>query len=240
MLTGQAISTEVAAEELDHVLAGALDADSEEWNMMLRAAADGPQRDLLREALSKLHTQIPADGEQAAQWLAGHIDPVNASAPHVGTVAVFGGAGAVRCKRGPEFDARSESLEWVNPHAVVSTPDRVWGEFDRAELDRRSLHSFCTTLRAADTAPRLERWIDEFTIGRLWQPVRLDRIEGPAGPVYASHADGTHRRHFARVFGLPPLASTFVPQGQAPRSSSFAARVRRWFGGPVDQTRPLR
>ncbi|MGW0356133.1 hypothetical protein ACWDXV_18195 [Nocardia nova] len=93
--------------------------------------------------------------------------------------------------------------------------DRVWGSFDRSERNRRSLDAFCLSLCAADSGPKLEAWIDDFTIGRLHQPVQLVRVEGPAGCVYQLYADGTHRAHFARVFELPLMA--WVKTSQLPR-----------------------
>ncbi|OBA52974.1 hypothetical protein A5789_02445 [Nocardia sp. 852002-51101_SCH5132738] len=195
--------------------AGRLDGDCEEWHRLLRSRADGPQRARLREALVALRTQIPADRGELRMWLAERTEMVNAQAPQVDRVAVFQNGGPVRCDSGPEFPARSECLEWVDPRAIVSTVDRVWGSFDRSERNRRSLDAFCLSLCAADSGPKLEAWIDDFTIGRLHQPVQLVRVEGPAGCVYQLYADGTHRAHFARVFELPLMA--WVKTSQLPR-----------------------
>ncbi|MGY1965521.1 hypothetical protein ACW9HH_14860 [Nocardia gipuzkoensis] len=205
-LAGAAVSREVAAAEWDHVCAGKLEHDAEGWNERFQAVAERPEREVLRERLSQLRTRIPAESQELAEWLGEHTGRVNATAPQVGEVMVFDGKGSVGYEPSRDPVAASECLCWVDPRAIVSTPDRRWGEFDRMETGRRSLTGFCETLRAADTAAGLEDWIDDFTIGRLRQPVRLTRVEGPAGPVFVLSADGTHRAHFARVFGLPLLA----------------------------------
>ncbi|MEU2043690.1 hypothetical protein [Nocardia niwae] len=205
-LGGAAVSREVAAAEWDDVRAGKLEHDAEHWHGWLQAVAEGPERQVLREQLSQLRTRIPAEPQDLVAWLGEQTEQVNATAPQVGEVAVFDGKGSVGYEPSRELEACSECLCWVDPRAIVSTPDRRWGEFDRMEVGRRSLVGFCETLRAADTTAGLEDWIDAFTIGRLRQPVRLTRVEGPAGPVYVLRADGTHRAHFARVFGLPLLA----------------------------------
>ncbi|WP_280393099.1 hypothetical protein [Nocardia brasiliensis] len=205
-LAGPQVSTVVAPADFDHACDGVLDDHSVQWHARLRSVADGPQRAVLREALSELRARIPAELAELRGWLAEQAAPVNATAPQVGAVAVFEGTGLVRYSTGGGFEAGSQCLAWVDPQAIVSTVDRVWGEFDRSEPHRRSLEGFCTSLRAAGTAAALEAWIDEFVIGRLNQPVRLTRVEGPAGPVYQLRADGTHRAHFARVFGLPLMA----------------------------------
>lgn len=201
-----AVSKEGAAAEWDHVQAGKLEHDAEDWDEWFEAVAEGYERETLREALSQLRTRIPAEPSEVIEWLGEHTGRVNASAPQVDEVAVFEGHGSVQYEPSSEPDSGSECLRWVDPRTIVSTPDRRWGEFDRMEPRRRSLTGFCETLRAADTAATLEDWIDDFTLGRLRQPVRLTRVEGPAGPVHMLRADGTHRAHFARVFGLPLLA----------------------------------
>ncbi|WP_132370459.1 hypothetical protein [Nocardia alba] len=210
-LTNPDVST-MTVENPEEVRTGRLDDDIDEWNRLLRSRADGPQRAQLREALVALRDQIPADGAELRRWLAQRAEVVNAEAPQVDRVAVFQGGSPVRCDPGPEFPAWSECLEWVDSQTIVSTVDRVWGSFDRMERHRRSLDAFCLSLRAADSAPLLEAWIDDFTIGRLRQPVQLVRVEGPAGPVHQLRADGTHRAHFARVFGLPVMALVKISQ----------------------------
>lgn len=214
-MIGPAVST-VTVEQPERARAGRLDDDDQEWNRLLRSRADGPQRGQLREALTALRHRIPGgDGAELRGWLAQRTEVVNAEAPQVDQVAVFQGGGSVRCESEPGFPARSECLEWVDSRAIVSTVDRVWGSFDRMERHRRSLDAFCLSLRAADSAAALEAWIDDFTIGRLHQPVQLVRVEGPAGPLYELRADGTHRAHFARVFDLPLMA--LVKTSQLPR-----------------------
>lgn len=219
-VSGPSVSPAIVADETDHVHDGRLDHSHDEWVQRLRAAADRPERARLREALVALRDDIPAPGPRAAQmfwvgdpdpgaelvaWLEERVARVNAAAPQVGQLAVFGSKAVPQKRDGPV--ARAYYLDWVDPAAIVTTPDpEQWGKFDRAEPARRSLAGFCVTLHAATTPDGLEAWIDRLVIGDLRQPVCLERVEGPAGPLYAVRGDGTHRAHFARVFGLPLLA----------------------------------
>ncbi|MRH93313.1 hypothetical protein GFY24_38870 [Nocardia sp. SYP-A9097] len=205
-LVGPEVSTVTVAEP-ERLRWGRLDdGEFEVWEERLRAAADGPELTRLREALLQLRSRIPADPVQRRAWLAECLAPVNAAAPQVGQVAAFHGAGVRNCGRAREAEARSECLQWVDPVAVISTLDRTWGVFDRMEKRRRSLDGFCETLLAADSEEEFEQWVEGFAMGWTLQLVELTRVEGPAGPVYMCRADGTHRAHFARVFGLPLMA----------------------------------
>lgn len=183
-LAGAAVSREVAAAEWDHVRAGKLEHDAEDWHESFQAVAEGPERQVLREQLFQLRTRIPAEPQDLVAWLGEQTEQVNATAPQVGEVAVFDGKASVGYEPSREPEACSECLCWIDPRSIVSTPDRRWGEFDRMEVGRRSLVGFCETLRAADTTAGLEDWIDDFTIGRLRgaiTPAAADMIT--AGPV---------------------------------------------------------
>ncbi|WP_156052417.1 hypothetical protein [Nocardia carnea] len=220
-VSGPSVSPAVAAEETDGIRQAQLDHSYDHWVQALWAAADRPERAVLREALVALRADMPAPGLRAAQmfwvrdpdpgaellaWLGERVARVNAAAPQVGQDnTVFGSRAVPQERDGPE--ARAYYLDWVDPERIVTTPDpEQWGEFDRSEPARRSLAGFCVTLHAATTPEALEAWIDRLVVGELRHPVPLERVEGPAGPVYAVRGDGTHRAHFARVFGLPLLA----------------------------------
>uniref|UniRef100_UPI003F49935F hypothetical protein n=1 Tax=Nocardia suismassiliense TaxID=2077092 RepID=UPI003F49935F len=98
-LAGTAVSTVVAADDLDNVCAGKLYDHSEEWDERLDAAAIGPQRVMLREKLIRLWARVPADPEQLRAWLGELTDQVNAAAPQVKEVSVFDCPGTVAYER---------------------------------------------------------------------------------------------------------------------------------------------
>lgn len=197
-----------------------LDLTLDEWVHRLRAAADRPERAVLREALVALREEMPTPGPHAAQmkwvrdpdpgeelqaWLSHRAGRVNAVAPQVPTIAVFDSAALPQKRTGSA--ARADYLDWVDPTRIVSTPDHMqWGSFDRTNPTRRSLAETCVALHQAATPAELDAWIDRRWIGGTTQPVQLGRVEGPAGPIYRVRGDGTHRAHFARIFGLPLLA----------------------------------
>ncbi|MBF6325894.1 hypothetical protein [Nocardia cyriacigeorgica] len=224
------VSTVLATEEADGIRRAQLDYNYDQWLQNLRAVVGQPERAELRQALVTLRADMPSPGPHAAQmfrvrdpdpgaellqWLGERVASTNATAPQAGPhISVFGCQAVPQERDGPE--ARAYYLDWVDPEKIVATPDHEkWGVFDRAEPARRSLAGFCVTLHAATSPEALEAWIDRFVIGDMRRPVQLERVEGPAGPVYAVQGDGTHRAHFARVFGLPLL--TMVRTSSLPR-----------------------
>jgi hypothetical protein len=105
----------------------------------------------------------------------------------------------------------SSTAEWVPTRSIVSTADEVWGEFDRSEVERcsRWIPDKATELLAATELPR-------FLALHFGDPdglVELQRIPGPAGPLYVRGCGGSHRVHLSRILGLPWLfaATTLVP-----------------------------
>ena len=216
--TGPEVSHGVAPYDAALVRGAELDSDPEEWDEHLQQVVYGPERLRLHDALAMLVEELPAPGPQAARmryvrdpdpgrelgtWLDMRVAQVNSMSSQARLISAFGPGMAP----GGEDGARAHYLAWVDPVLVVSTPDyEQWGRFDRAEAWRRSLAWFCVLLYEAAAADRLDEWIDMFMTGHFQKPVRLERVEGPAGPIYAVEGDGTHRAHFARVFGLPLLA----------------------------------
>ena len=100
--------------------------------------------------------------------------------------------------------ARTSAAEWVRTRAVVRTPYEVWGRFDLDEPERRDrwLPDRTAELLAvpyADLPAHLTRY---FAVGGESGPVRLLRVPGPAGPLYAV-GSGSHRAHLCRILGLP-------------------------------------
>ncbi|WP_316575666.1 hypothetical protein [Nocardia canadensis] len=218
--TGPAVSPAVVAENDELLQDCRLDHPHDQWMHRLHSAADRPERAALREALTTLRDAMPAPGPHAAQmlwvrdpdpgaelqaWLSERVTRVNAAAPQVRRISVFGSKVVPQVRYGSA--ARAYYLDWVDPTQIASTPDpQRWGEFDRTEPARRTLAELCVALHAVTTPADLDAWIDRRLIGGTTQPVNLERIEGPAGPLYAVRGDGTHRAHFARIFGLPLLA----------------------------------
>lgn len=100
----------------------------------------------------------------------------------------------------------SRTAEWVPTRSIVSTVDEVWGEFDRSEIARRSrwIPDKATELLAATELP-------PFLARHFGDPDRLvdlQRIPGPAGPLYVLGSGGSHRVHLSRILGLPWLFAT--------------------------------
>ncbi|WP_280310360.1 hypothetical protein [Nocardia abscessus] len=161
-LAKPSVSQAVAAEDLDHWRAGRLGNDRQEWERLVRSAADRPERGLLRDALAALRTRIPQPGERAAAmfrvrdpepgeqlvaWLDEKTERVQIAAPQVDHVAAFESSRGVPWSRDGS-SARAYCLEWDSA-TILTTPDPRWGEFDRAEPARRSLAGFRVTLHAA-------------------------------------------------------------------------------------------
>ncbi|UGT63663.1 hypothetical protein [Nocardia asteroides] len=225
--TGPVVSLAPAPADLDHVRAGHLDQDPG-WPRLLRAAADRPQRDTLRAGLGQLRDRIPAGEPELRDWLYASIAEVDAAAPLVERLAVFDGTPPVPYVPADGPRAGAQSLDWVDPRTVLAVPGRARALTDD---DRWSLAGFCRTLRVAETEPELRSWMDDFLLGGGARPIRLVRVEGPAGPVYELRGDGARRLQFARAFGLPVLAlvrAAQLPRPLIPESTSATTGFDRW------------
>ncbi|MFJ5926433.1 hypothetical protein ACIQF6_27910 [Kitasatospora sp. NPDC092948] len=107
---------------------------------------------------------------------------------------------------------------WVDPASVVRTADpAAWGTIAR-DGERAGSAWIPNAIRewlACDDVPALLR---EAMTGS--SPVQLRRLDGPTGPLYTSHMDGTHRLHLWRVLKLPGLyawvESTALPRRLMP------------------------
>lgn len=230
--TGPVVSLAPAPADLEHVRAGQLDQDPG-WPRLLRAAAERPQRDTLRAGLVQLRERIPATEPELQDWLHARIAAADAAAPLVERIAVFDGTPPIPYVPADRPQAGAQSLDWIDPRTVLAVPGRAR---ELTEDDRWSLAGFCRTLRAAAGEPELRAWMDEFLVGPT-RPIRLVRVEGPAGPVHELRADGARRLQFARVFGLPVLAlvrAAQLPrpliQGNTPAATGFDRWGELWRG----------
>jgi len=105
-------------------------------------------------------------------------------------------------RREEEKWSKSISGEWVPTDSIVTAVDEVWGEFDRAEPERRARWIPDRTrelLAAEDIAVFLAEHFADGTYGT----VRLCRLPGPGGPLYAVAEGGAHRTHLSRILRLP-------------------------------------
>jgi hypothetical protein len=108
----------------------------------------------------------------------------------------------------------STTTEWVRTQAVVRTADEVWGEFDRDE-DERHARWIPDRTRDLLAVPYAEvpTFLARHFAGHQSEAVRLLRVPGPAGPLYALGSGGSHRTHLCRILGLPWMfaVTTMVP-----------------------------
>ncbi|WP_067660834.1 hypothetical protein [Nocardia harenae] len=225
--TGPVVSLAPARDDPDHVRAGHLDHDPG-WPRLLRAAADRPQRDTLRAGLVQLRERIPASEPELQDWLRAGIAADLGSPPLVGRIAVFDGTPPVPYLPADRPQAGAQSLDWIDPRTVLAVPGRTREPTDD---DSRSVAGFCRTLRATGTEAELRTWTDDFLLGGGARPIRLVRVEGPAGPVYELRGDGARRLWFARAFRLPVLAlvsAAQLPRPLIPEQAPAAAGFDRW------------
>jgi hypothetical protein len=99
----------------------------------------------------------------------------------------------------------TSAAEWVRTRAVVRTPDAVWGRFDRDEPERQAdwipeRAAELLAVRYADVPAYLTR---HFAVDSGSGAVQLQRVPGPAGPLFAVGSGGSHRAHLCRILGLP-------------------------------------
>lgn len=95
--------------------------------------------------------------------------------------------------------AATVTTEWLNPAAVAWSGCRKWNEFGSHRPEQ--VANFARALlRGTDIAKTAEQsW------GCPFEPVRLYRIPGPAGPLYELAENGMHRIHAARILRFPLL-----------------------------------
>lgn len=105
------------------------------------------------------------------------------------------------------------TVAWVQPHLIVRTRDRIWGEFGE-----RRPENLLKITRALATAEDLEVFTDTL-FDRC--PISLIRVMGWAGPIYLSGSGGIHRMHLARMLSLPWIAAKISHSPVTPTTTIF-------------------
>jgi hypothetical protein len=205
--------TGVRSDEVAAMLAAAGVSDVE-FSRDAMSAATGLEQDprdvlagaaahceLVLEYLAWIRGEIPDSGPELVSWLAMRAKELNSRAPQVQALRAFEFEHledmSDREKRVIPGFARG--FDWVDPNRVITTPDRVWNEIDRRGRDE-VVETICAAVRDAETEHDRRRWLARFS---LEDPVVLDLVPGPAGPVYEVSVNGSHRTHAARILGLP-------------------------------------
>lgn len=111
--------------------------------------------------------------------------------------------------------SKTMAAEWVPTRNVVRTADEVWGEFARGEVERQAqwVPDRARELLAVPPANLPQFLATHFVGSYQGATVQLQRIPGPAGPLYVLGYGGSHRTHLSRILGLPWLfaVTTLVP-----------------------------
>lgn len=91
--------------------------------------------------------------------------------------------------------ARGIGWDWVDSAAIVNAGNLAWGAFADHRPERMALIAR-RLLTAEDPWRAAVRTFAE-------EPMRLVRVQGPAGPIYEVDSNGLHRAHLARLLPLP-------------------------------------
>jgi hypothetical protein len=97
-----------------------------------------------------------------------------------------------------ELFAWVHAVQWVPTRVILHTPNPVWGYFEHGRHPQTLTEITEGLITSGDLVEFTRRF---FTIGEI----QLNRIPGPAGPLYTLNQDGTHRVHAARLLDLPWL-----------------------------------
>ncbi|MGI5490351.1 hypothetical protein [Microtetraspora malaysiensis] len=107
---------------------------------------------------------------------------------------------------------------WIDPVAIARV-NRVWNDF--ASHRPGTVPTMLTALLDPSVENALRIWsLDN-------DPVRVDRIPGPAGPLYTLGDNGAHRLTAARLAGLPGIWATIEQPALPLRVQPFQVGVRR-------------
>lgn len=205
------------------------DADDLSWDFEHQLREGRPTD--LNARLGALAMQIPDTHAERVELAWDRAASLNASAPQTDSHRVFMPPfddSDIAALGVPDAALRGWATwaEWVEPRLLVSTNDKVWGDIDR-EPRRDTVVRVGEWLRSAVADGDVDRWLRKMFTG---DPVFLQRLEGPAGPVYQV-GPGTHRAHAARVWGLPyVLGRVHVERLAKPVQPRTAVTEALWNG----------
>jgi hypothetical protein len=157
-----------------------------------RAIAGSPQRMAeMAAALDRLRADLdPAD-------VVTHLVQAGrrAQAEQPPTPPIELGAAGRECVVPDERAARAVGWEWVDPAAIVNAGSRPWGEFGRHRPEQMERITRRLLTEQDPMSAAVETFAEE--------PMQLDRVQGPAGPIYEVGSNGLHRTHLGRLLPLP-------------------------------------
>jgi hypothetical protein len=204
--------------------AGNLDADLE---YQLTAALPAG----MAAQLQAIGENLPDSDDELAIVARQRADNLNQAAPQIGSHRVFmppsdeSDVGAL-VVRDSAVRGWAMWTDWLQPRLLVSTNSRAWNVIDRNPL-RDTVVRVAGALRDAVARGRLDGWLSEMF---SHDPMRLNRVEGPAGPLYEV-ISGTHRAHAARICELPQILATVqVDRLPKPLRPHTPALARLWEG----------
>ncbi|GAA3840718.1 hypothetical protein GCM10022226_74050 [Sphaerisporangium flaviroseum] len=104
---------------------------------------------------------------------------------------------------------------WIDPVAVATVGQRIWNDF--------------ASHRPAMLTALLNPAVEEAL--RVWSldddPVRVNRIPGPAGPLYTLGENGAHRLTAARLAALPGIWATIDQPALPLQVQPYQTGIRR-------------
>ena len=157
-----------------------------------RVIAGSPRRMAeMATALDRLRADL--DSADVAFHLVEAARRAQAEQPPTPTIAL--GAAGGECVVLEERAARAVGWDWVDPAAIVNAGNLPWGGFARHRPEQMALITR-RLLTAPDPTSAAVRTFAE-------EPMRLDRVQGPAGPIYEVGSNGLHRTHLGRLLPLP-------------------------------------
>lgn len=187
------------------------------WSPEASAAASDLGSDFARQLLERpaglvdqfqaLAGRLPHGERELATLAQASAAVLNAVAPQIGSHRLFmppfdgSDVGALGVE-GAAARGWATWAQWIDPRLFVSTNAEVWGSIDR-QRERDTVVQVAGWLRDAVDAGTLDDWLAKmFVPQRGADSVLVQRLEGPAGPVYEV-LRGTHRAHAARIWDLP-------------------------------------
>ncbi len=109
------------------------------------------------------------------------------------------------------------TVQWVPTTAVLHTPNPLWGRFEHGRRPETLTEIAKGLITSGDLQQFTRRFFREGVI-------QLNRVPGPAGPLYTLNDDGTHRVHAARLLDLPWLLAR-IDTSSIPATIQLATTV---------------